>query len=135
MQTGRERLETSSQGERGSGRAEPVAGRDWGAGRRSGASGRTDLLSSVAETTTSTELYSPVPDGYQRGRHRFIVVLGTVMSGLGKGIFASSVAKMLTCGRLGNHRIDAKTLGRVHQAAKEVLAPCCQTAHDQHRAT
>lgn len=43
----------------------------------------------------STELYSPVPDGYQRGRHRYVVVLGTVMSGLGKGIFASSVAKML----------------------------------------
>lgn len=36
-----------------------------------------------------------MPDGYQRGRHRFIIVLGTVMSGLGKGIFASSVAKML----------------------------------------
>lgn len=57
--------------------------------------GGSDLLSSLAETTTSTELYSPMPDGYQRGRHRYIVVLGTVMSGLGKGIFASSVAKML----------------------------------------
>jgi CTP synthase len=95
MQTGRERMETSSQGDRASGRAEPAAERGWGAGRRGGSAGRTDLLSSVAETTTSTELYSPVPDGYQRGRHRFIIVLGTVMSGLGKGIFASSVAKML----------------------------------------
>ena len=95
MQTGRERMESSSQGNRVSGRAEAAAERDSGAGRRGSSTGRADLLSSVAETTTSTELYSPVPDGYQRGRHRFMIVLGTVMSGLGKGIFASSVAKML----------------------------------------
>lgn len=36
-----------------------------------------------------------MPAGYRKGRHRYVVVLGTVMSGLGKGIFASSVAKML----------------------------------------
>ncbi|MBX3316942.1 MAG: CTP synthase [Phycisphaeraceae bacterium] len=100
MPSGRERMSTSSQGQglgQGeSGRSEPPAEKGWGASRRSGsASGKGDLLSSLAETTTSTELYSPVPDGYQRGRHRYVVVLGTVMSGLGKGIFASSVAKML----------------------------------------
>ncbi len=93
-------METSSQGQGGgqgqSGRSEPAADRGWGAQRRSGStSGKDSLLSSVSDTTTSTELYSPIPDGYQRGRHRYVVVLGTVMSGLGKGIFASSVAKML----------------------------------------
>lgn len=98
-------MNTSSQGQGGqrqgggqghSGRSEPAAEKGWGATRQgSVASGKGDLLSSVAETTTSTELYSPIPDGYQRGRHRYVVVLGTVMSGLGKGIFASSVAKML----------------------------------------
>ena len=30
-----------------------------------------------------------------KGRHKYVVVFGTVMSGLGKGIFASSLAKML----------------------------------------
>src|SRR5262245_65204190 len=53
------------------------------------------LLASAGESSTLSESYSPVPDGYQRGFHRYVIVLGTVMSGLGKGIFASSLAKML----------------------------------------
>lgn len=55
----------------------------------------TGLLASLGESTASTEFYSPMPEGYRKGRHKYVVVLGTVMSGLGKGIFASSVAKML----------------------------------------
>ena len=39
----------------------------------------------------STEWYSPEPAGYVRGRTRYVVVLGTVMSGLGKGVFSSSL--------------------------------------------
>ena len=54
-----------------------------------------ELLASLGQTTQATEFYSPMPEGYRKGRHKYIVVLGTVMSGLGKGIFASSVAKML----------------------------------------
>ncbi len=61
----------------------------------SASGGRQDLLSSVAESSTYTEFYSPVPDGYRKGYHKYVIVLGTVISGLGKGIFASSVAKML----------------------------------------
>lgn len=52
-------------------------------------------LASLGESSTDTEYYSPVPEGYIRGQHKYVVVLGTVMSGLGKGIFSSSVAKML----------------------------------------
>jgi CTP synthase len=52
-------------------------------------------LASLGETSDDSEFYSPIPEGYQRGSHRFVIVLGTVMSGLGKGIFASSMAKML----------------------------------------
>ncbi len=58
-------------------------------------SGGSDLLSSTAEASTYTEFYSPIPAGYRKGFHKYVIVLGTVMSGLGKGIFASSVAKML----------------------------------------
>ncbi|MED5506242.1 MAG: CTP synthetase, partial [Planctomycetota bacterium] len=36
-----------------------------------------------------------MPAGYQPGRTRFVMVIGTVMSGLGKGIFSSSLAKLL----------------------------------------
>ncbi|TVQ29869.1 MAG: CTP synthase [Phycisphaeraceae bacterium] len=55
------------------------------------------LLASTghSDPTEATEFYSPIPPGYRMGRHKYVVVLGTVMSGLGKGIFASSVAKML----------------------------------------
>ncbi len=43
----------------------------------------------------ASEFYSPIPEGYIRGRHKFVAIFGTVMSGLGKGIFSSSVAKLL----------------------------------------
>lgn len=43
----------------------------------------------------TTEFFSPMPKGYQKGRHSYVVVLGTVMSGLGKGIFSSSLAKLM----------------------------------------
>ena len=55
-----------------------------------------DLLAAAGfSQTTATEFYSPMPEGYQKGRHRYLVVLGTVMSGLGKGIFSSSMAKLI----------------------------------------
>lgn len=54
-----------------------------------------EMLAATSDATTDTEFYSPVPPGYQKGRHRYVVVLGTVISGLGKGIFSSSLAKLL----------------------------------------
>ena len=53
------------------------------------------MLARFGRSEESTEFYSPVPQGYQKGRHAYVVVMGTVMSGLGKGIFSSSLAKML----------------------------------------
>lgn len=54
------------------------------------------LLSQAGQSrSTMTEFYSPIPDGYRPGFHKYVFVVGTVMSGLGKGIFASSLAKML----------------------------------------
>jgi CTP synthase len=55
----------------------------------------TDLLASVSNVSTDTEYFSPIPEGYIKGRTKYVVVLGTVMSGLGKGIFSSSLAKLL----------------------------------------
>jgi len=48
-----------------------------------------------ASSEANTEHYSPAPVGYQRGITKFVVVIGTVMSGLGKGIFSSSLAKLI----------------------------------------
>jgi len=53
------------------------------------------FLQQFGHSEETTEFHSPIPDGYQRGRHRFVAVIGTVMSGLGKGIFSSSLAKLL----------------------------------------
>lgn len=60
-----------------------------------GITGRPNAFVAAAETGGDSEYYSPIPEGYQRGHHKYVIVLGTVMSGLGKGIFASSLAKML----------------------------------------
>ena len=54
-----------------------------------------DLLSSVSNASDETEFYTPMPSGYIRGRCRYVAIAGTVMSGLGKGIFSSSLAKLL----------------------------------------
>jgi CTP synthase len=54
-----------------------------------------DLLRGAGRSSESTEFFSPVPHGYRKGRHKYVVVLGTVMSGLGKGIFSSSLAKLV----------------------------------------
>ncbi len=59
------------------------------------ASGEESLLQQFGAPSETTEFYSPIPEGYEKGRHKYVAVFGTVMSGLGKGIFSSSLAKLL----------------------------------------
>src|SRR5688572_185544 len=54
-----------------------------------------DLLSQIGQQSEETEFYTPMPAGYRRGHTKYVVVVGTVISGLGKGIFSSSLAKLL----------------------------------------
>src|SRR3954471_10030197 len=54
-----------------------------------------DLLAQVGRQTEETEFYTPMPKGYRRGHTKYVVVVGTVISGLGKGIFSSSLAKLV----------------------------------------
>jgi CTP synthase len=54
-----------------------------------------DLLGRLGNTQDESEFYTPMPAGYRRGHHKYVIVVGTVMSGLGKGIFSSSLAKLL----------------------------------------
>jgi CTP synthase len=54
-----------------------------------------DMLAGAGHMSEETEFYTPMPPGYRRGQTKYVVVFGTVMSGLGKGIFASSLAKVL----------------------------------------
>lgn len=54
-----------------------------------------NMLASLRGLSDETEFFTPMPTGYQPGRTKYVVVFGTVMSGLGKGIFSSSLAKIL----------------------------------------
>src|ERR1700742_3204814 len=54
------------------------------------------VLAKIGQSTSEeTEFYTPMPAGYRKGHHKYVIVTGTVMSGLGKGIFSSSLAKLL----------------------------------------
>ena len=70
-----------------------------------------DLLRSAKDRTDQTEFYTPLPNGYKLGGTKYVAVFGTVMSGLGKGIFSSSLAQLLKAkglpdkaGRLSEYR-------------------------------
>ena len=54
-----------------------------------------DLLQKVSDVSDESEFFSPVPKGYKKGKCRYVFVVGTVMSGLGKGIFSSCLAKLM----------------------------------------
>ncbi len=54
-----------------------------------------ELLRSIKDRSDETEFYTPLPEGYKPGQVKYVAVFGTVMSGLGKGIFSSSLAKLL----------------------------------------
>ena len=56
---------------------------------------KNELLAGVSESSAENEYFSPIPKGYQKGRTKYVVVMGTVMSGLGKGIFSSCLAKLM----------------------------------------
>lgn len=53
------------------------------------------ILASIAHASEETEFYTPMPPGYRPGKTKYVGVFGTVMSGLGKGILAASLAKIL----------------------------------------
>ena len=54
-----------------------------------------DLLALVSNISAESEFFSPMPAGYKKGKTRYCIVMGTVMSGLGKGIFSSCLAKLM----------------------------------------
>ena len=54
-----------------------------------------DLLALVSNISAESEFFSPMPAGYKKGKTRYCIVMGTVMSGLGKGILSSCLAKLM----------------------------------------
>ncbi len=52
-------------------------------------------LRALSDVSDPGERYRALPDGYRVGQARFVIVTGSVMSGLGKGIFSAGLARLL----------------------------------------
>ena len=97
-----------------------------------------ELLALIGRQQEETEFYTPMPEGYRRGHHKYVVVVGTVMSGLGKGIFSSSLAKLLQDKGLkvapikmeGYYNIDSGTLNPYRHGEVFVLDDGMETDMD-----
>src|SRR5947199_4277749 len=97
-----------------------------------------ELLAKIGNQTEETEFYTPMPQGYRRGHHKYVIVVGTVMSGLGKGIFSSSLAKLLQDKGLrvapikmeGYYNIDSGTLNPYRHGEVFVLDDGMETDMD-----
>src|SRR5580698_1277004 len=97
-----------------------------------------ELLAKIGNQTEETEFYTPMPEGYRKGHHRYVIVVGTVMSGLGKGIFSSSLAKLLQDKGLkvapmkmeGYYNLDSGTLNPYRHGEVFVLDDGMETDMD-----
>ena len=97
-----------------------------------------DLLAKIGQSTQETEFYTPMPPGYRKRHHKYVIVVGTVMSGLGKGIFSSSLAKLLQDKGLrvapikmeGYYNIDSGTLNPYRHGEVFVLDDGMETDMD-----
>src|SRR3954451_15280275 len=97
-----------------------------------------DLLAKIGQSTEETEFYTPMPEGYRRGHHKYVIVVGTVVSGLGKGIFSSSLAQVLQDKGLkvapikmeGYYNIDSGTLNPYRHGEVFVLDDGMETDMD-----
>ncbi len=97
-----------------------------------------EILSKLGQSQEETEFYTPMPAGYRKGHHKYVIVVGTVMSGLGKGIFSSSLAKLLQDKGIrvapikmeGYYNIDSGTLNPYRHGEVFVLDDGMETDMD-----
>jgi len=97
-----------------------------------------EILGKIGQSQEETEFYTPMPPGYRKGYPKYVIVVGTVMSGLGKGIFASSLAKLLQDKGLrvapikmeGYYNIDSGTLNPYRHGEVFVLDDGMETDMD-----
>ena len=52
------------------------------------------LLGKISDSS-SEENYSSFPEGYEIGKTKYVIITGSVISGIGKGIFSSAIGKTL----------------------------------------
>jgi len=54
-----------------------------------------EMLKEASKRTEGHEFYNSLPKGYARGKTKYIVITGSVISGVGKGTFSSCLGNML----------------------------------------
>ena len=54
-----------------------------------------ELLKEVVEKSADAEFYKSIPEGYKAWRTKYIIITGSVMSGVGKGVFSASLGNVL----------------------------------------
>jgi CTP synthase len=54
-----------------------------------------EVLGSLSKKSDEHEFYTNLPKGYVRGKTKYIVITGSVISGVGKGTFSSCLGSML----------------------------------------
>src|SRR3989344_6036786 len=96
------------------------------------------LFTSVSGISADHEYYAPLPKGYRPGKAKYIMGAGSVMSGLGKGIFSASLGRVLQehgyrCSPIkfdGYLNIDAGTLNPYRHGEVFVLDDGTETDMD-----
>lgn len=56
-----------------------------------------EILSEAVSRTDEHEFYTPLPQGYIHGKTKYIIITGSVISGVGKGTFTSCLGTLLRC--------------------------------------
>jgi CTP synthase len=51
----------------------------------------------VSEKSAEEESYASLPEGYVIGKTKYVIIVGSVMSGVGKGTFSSCLGALLSC--------------------------------------
>lgn len=59
--------------------------------------GYLENLEEISNKKEKHEFYLPIPKGYERGKTKYIIVTGSVMSGVGKGTLTSCLGTLLRC--------------------------------------
>jgi CTP synthase len=54
-----------------------------------------EMLKAVSKKSDDSEFFSSSPKGYQKGKTKYVIITGTVISGVGKGTFSSSIGTLL----------------------------------------
>jgi CTP synthase len=54
-------------------------------------------VKSVSEKSASEEFYTTFPKDYKIGKSKYVIITGSVMSGVGKGTFSSCLGTLLSC--------------------------------------